>query len=82
MLYPHGDDDATALMQELADHLVEHHIIAPIARLRGLRTEQSLRPCARLTDDELALVADFRKRLAVGARSASRAAGSGRALAE
>ena len=69
-------------MQEVADYLVEHHIIAPIARLRGLRTEGSLRPCARLTDEELALVAEFRTRLAVSAPSTSSAAVLGRALAE
>jgi hypothetical protein len=82
MLYTHGDDDTPALMQEVADHLVEHQIIAPIARLRGLRTEHSLRPCARLTDDDLALVADFRKRLTASAPSSSPAAGFGSAVAE
>ncbi len=82
MLYTHGDDDAPALMQELADHLVEHEIIAPIARLRGLRTEHSLRPCARLTDDELALVAGFRKRLAAGAPSTDPTAGFGSAVTD
>jgi len=82
MLYTLGDDDTPALMQEVADHLVEHQIIAPIARLRGLRTEHSLRPCARLSDDELALVADFRKRLSVSAPSTTPAAGLGSAVAE
>lgn len=72
MLY-RGDakDDASAdalpppaLMEDVATHLVEEHIIAPIARLRGLRTEQSLRPCDRLTKDELTQVAEIHKRLA------------------
>jgi hypothetical protein len=84
MLYTERKGDTTsaltpalmpALMEEVADHLVEEQIIAPIARLRGLRTEHSLRPCNRLTDEELAQVADFRARLAPGGNSAAATAG-------
>jgi hypothetical protein len=64
-----------ALMEEVANHLVDEHIIAPVARLRGLRTEQSLRPCARLSDDELAQVASIRERLAVSVTVTAPAAG-------
>jgi hypothetical protein len=88
MLYTERRGDTTsalmpapmpALMEEVADHLVEEQIIAPIARLRGLMTEHSLRPCNRLTDEELAQVADFRARLAPGGNSAAATAGvSGR----
>ncbi|MGB5834931.1 MAG: hypothetical protein WBG92_23510 [Thiohalocapsa sp.] len=65
-------------MQEVADHLIDAGIIAPIAGLRGLRMEQSLRPCSRLSDDELQQVAEFRSALSARIAKSSPATGLSR----
>ncbi|MGB5736850.1 MAG: hypothetical protein WBM40_20655, partial [Thiohalocapsa sp.] len=59
MVFQPADDDGVAMMEEVADYLVDSGTMASIARHRGLQSERAFSPCAALTDAERGAVDGF-----------------------
>lgn len=64
MLYRPPEGDTPAILEQIMDFLVQEKMLAASARYRGLSSERSFAPCAKLTADELAEVDQFHAVLA------------------
>jgi hypothetical protein len=63
MVFEPSGDDAAAIMEQVADFLVDTGTIAGIARYRGLQSERGFNPCAALNDAERHAVERFHAKL-------------------